>query len=66
MPQLRELLRERGLASTGTREALLQRLSEALSREAAQAFGGRKQLMVYAQGAVSWGGGGLALGTGAP
>ncbi|GAB4817483.1 hypothetical protein N2152v2_004529 [Parachlorella kessleri] len=52
VPQLRELLRARGLSSSGTREALTGRLYEALGREAVQAFGGRKQLALYAQEAV--------------
>lgn len=53
MPTLRELLRARGLVSTGTRDVLLARLGEALEREAIQAFGGRRVLAGYAQNAVS-------------
>lgn len=64
---LRDLLRERGLSSSGTREVLLSRVAEALEREAVAAFGGRKQLATYAHEAVSarvvgWVGGGPVSG----
>lgn len=52
MPVLRDLLRDRQLSCTGTREVLVGRLGEALEREAVHAFGGRRQLSLYSKEAV--------------